>query len=200
MFDLYYENFEKDHEKAKILYKNPNRSDEEALIFFRLMKKNGEAIDGMKLESASKSYIADPSKMRKLKQYEKEYINMEKNIVKKKDSNFYGNDENDLFNDKVRVKIKKIQLLEDAQNNLYNADNIADDVNYLLIADKEKINKNQYRIKLLGEELVISNEFIKEIKKIDNRSKMLYYLTLAFPLLAIISGLFVKLIITAKSV
>lgn len=201
MFDLYYENFERDHEKAKIFYKNPNRSDEETLIFFRLMKKNGEAIDGMKLESASKSYIADPSKIRKLKQYEKEYINMEKNIIKSKNSDFYGNnDQDDSFSKKVRVKMKKIELLEDAQNNLYDADYIVDDVNLLLLEDKEKILKNENRIKLLDKDLIISNEFIKEIRKIDNKSKILYYMTLGFPVLAVVIGFLTKLIRAARNV
>lgn len=89
--------------------------------------------------------------------------------------------------------MKKLEKLYEAQKNLTDANSIGGEVNNQLQRDNEAFARGEYNIELLGEKLVVSRQLIEKIKKQDRKSRVLFYLTVGFPIFAFLLGNSLKL-------
>ena len=197
MFDLYFQSFEDTLAECRKLHSKPNRSEEETLKLLKLLRKNDEAIQGMKLEMASKSFPVTPERTRLFSQYEKEHEEMSKRVVRKSPGKLYTSVDDIELEDKNRQYVthyEKMNQMNVAKRNIEETNYAANDIKYILARDKERFQGQSDIIKLMDEDLVLSKELIRKVKKIDNKSKYIYYAGVLMPLMAVLLGLLIKII------
>ncbi len=100
----------------------------------------------------------------------------------------------------IFTKIDRLDKLNNAQKNLYNANEQARDVNEELAENREQFEHTKANIKLMNNDLILSKELMKKIKKRGLKSKYLFYASIGFPFIAFALGFILKLIIFYRNI
>ena len=202
MFDNYLVEIEKNHLQVQALCAEDRRTDEETLRLFALLRKNDELIKGAKLEVASDtSKIIKPEQAAKLKDLEREHNKCSKIAQGAKGA--FPMEKNDGHSDRQYERIRrheeKMENMNQAKRNVYQTTNIATDVKEQLDRDFEAFARQRQSIKLLNQEIILSNELISKIEIQDKYSRYLFYAGLAIPIFLIIVGLVLRVVRSASA-
>ena len=196
MFELYFTSFEENLIICRKLHNKNDRTEEETLKLLQLLRRNDENLQGMKLESLSNPTGKAKNKEKLIAQYEKEHAEMSRRITApKKDRLFMQNDDFMLEekNGEYVNHYQKMNQLNIAKKNVHDANTAANDALYVFARDKERFQNQIETIKLMNEELVLSRDMIRKIKKVDNKSKYIYYAAVATPVTLILAAFLIKL-------
>ena len=204
MIDQSVKEFESNFTKIQDIIDLKIRKDSDELRAHRLIRANEELLKDMQLELANTPRDKkNPSKflLEKLQNKQKEITkDFQIKLGGKSVTEFHEKDSRSTNIQKIKFHEEKMNTLYEAKRNMEDANYDAGGIQNQLEKDFEMISKQKETVKLLNEDLIISNEMMAKIKAQNRKSLMIFMVAICVPFFAILIGLSVKSYRAVRSV
>ena len=181
------------HAKQQVLTNSSIRNNIEV---HSLIRKNEDLFKGLNLEFAHDPSLKTDSVAKQIARCKKEHQHICRLMDYERDTITSDN-----VDTKIQKKIEnikfhkdKMNILNNVENNVVQSNQMSNTISGQLDHDLKSIFKQSERVKILGTDLVLTNEMIKKIKRRELRSNLIYKTSMYFPLTCFVLLMLIKII------